>query len=49
MTDLNGTSLDSRIRAEYSAVRAWIALHPYITIVLMIVAGWALGRMHIPL
>lgn len=48
MTDLNITSLESRVKAEWNVVHSRIALHPYITVALMIGAGWVLGHMHIP-
>lgn len=42
------STLEQQIVTEWGVIRSFVALHPYITIAAMVIAGWALGHLHIP-
>ena len=42
------TTLEAQVKAEWNVVRAWVALHPYSSMVILAAAGWVAGHLHIP-
>jgi hypothetical protein len=41
-------TLEDRIKADWSKARAFIATHPWVYTVAMVIGGWILGRLHLP-
>lgn len=42
-------SIEDQIKQEYNIVRAWIALHPYSTIGILVAVAWGFGRLGVPI
>ena len=47
-TPASALPLEARIKDEWNWFRAQLALHPWLATALMIAAGWAAGRFHLP-
>jgi len=39
------STLENQIKTEWSAVRAFVALHPYVSVLAALAAGLAVGRL----
>ena len=44
-TSISASTLEARILAEWSTIRAFVALHPYITMVIIAVASVLLSHL----
>lgn len=42
------STIENQIKTDWSMVRAFIALHPWVYTAATLAGAWILGRLHIP-